>query len=290
MTTHPHPYSLGLTGWPLGHSLSPRLHTAALQAFGLEGEYRLYPVEPLPEGAAALGELAEKLRAGLLHGLNVTIPHKQAVLPLLDALSPAAQAVGAANTLLMRDGRLMGENTDVPGFLADLQARFGQHLSPTAGHALVLGAGGSARAVVYALAKAGWLVSVASRRLEQAQALIAGFQGLPANSLEAIGLDLAAWEWFAQTSLIINTTPLGMSPNPDASPWPEGLPFPQGAAVYDLVYNPRDTAFVRAARRAGLQAANGLGMLVEQAALSFELWTARPAPREVMYNAVGEGD
>ena len=101
---------------------------------------------------------------------------------------------------------------------------------------------------------------------------------------------ICAWlpgKGWPQTGLIVNTTPLGMSPHPDASPWPDGLPFPQGAAVYDLVYNPRETLFIRAARCAGLPAANGLGMLVEQAALSFELWTARPAPREVMYNAVG---
>jgi shikimate dehydrogenase len=288
LTNPPPPYSLGLTGWPLGHSLSPRLHNAALAALGLAGEYLLYPAEPLPDGAAALAELAERLRAGSLHGLNVTIPHKQSVLPLVDALSPAAQAVGAANTLLMREGCLLAENTDVPGFLADLQAQFGQSLFQTAGRALVIGAGGSARAVVYALAQAGRLVSVAARRLEQAQALIAGFQGLPEDSLEAIGLDLSAWEGLAQTGLIVNTTPLGMSPNSDASPWPDGLPFPRAAAVYDLVYNPRETAFLHAARRAGLPAANGLGMLVEQAALSLELWTARPAPREVMYNAVGE--
>ena len=287
MTPPPPPYSLGLTGWPLGHSLSPRLHNAALAALGLAGEYRLYPAEPLPDGAAALAGLAARLRDGSLHGLNVTIPHKQSVLPLVDALSPAAQAVGAANTLLMREGRLLGENTDVPGFLADIQAQFGQRLSPNAGRAVVLGAGGSARAVVYALAQAGWLVSVATRRVEQAQSLIAGFQGFPQGRLEAIGLDLAYWEGLAQTGLIVNTTPLGMSPDPDATPWPDGLPFPAGAAVYDLVYNPRETLFIRTARLAGLPVANGLGMLIEQAALSFELWTAHPAPREVMYNAGG---
>ena len=148
-----------------------------MEALGLAGEYRLYPAEPLPDGAAALAGLAARLRDGSLHGLNVTIPHKQSVLSLVDALSPAAQAVGAANTLLMREGRLLGENTDVPGFLADLKAQFGQSLSPTAGRAVVLGAGGSARAVVYALAQAGWLVSVAARRLEQAQALIIRLPG-----------------------------------------------------------------------------------------------------------------
>ena len=112
---------LGLTGWPLGHSLSPKLHSAALQALGLEGEYRLYLVPPLPEGQEQLKTLVKQVRAGEITGLNVTIPHKQAVLPLVDELTPAARAIGAVNTLYLWDGRLVGDNTDAPGFLADLR-------------------------------------------------------------------------------------------------------------------------------------------------------------------------
>lgn len=283
----PTPLSLGLTGHPLGHSLSPQLHHAALAALGLPGEYRLYPVPPLPEGRAALAELLERLRAGALHGLNVTIPHKQAVLPLLDALTPAARAVGAANTLYLREGRLWGENTDAPGFLADLRARLGDHLPAQGGSALVLGAGGSARAVVYALAASGWQVRLAARRPTQAAELAAAFRAadLPGR-LSVCGLSAEDLLACPGVDLIVNTTPLGMSPNPAASPWPAEAPFPPGVALYDLVYNPRETQLVREARAAGLPAVTGLGMLVEQAALALEIWTGREVDSAVMYAAV----
>ncbi len=254
------------------------MHNAALAALGLAGEYRLYPAPPLPDGAAALTALAGDLRAGRLHGLNVTIPHKQAVLPLVDSLSETARRIGAVNTLWARSGALQGENTDAPGFLADLQARFGLPV----GRALVLGAGGSARAVVYALADAGWRVCVAARRLEQAAGLAASLGGRDAR---ACALEPGALSAEQGVDLIVNTTPLGMAPHTGVSPWPDGLPFPKSAAVYDLVYNPRETRLLADARRAGLAASGGLGMLVEQAALSLELWTGCSAPREVMYNA-----
>lgn len=269
---------LGLIGWPLGHSLSPRLHAAALSAAGLQGEYRLYPVPPLPGGAIALSGLLGDLRQGRLDGLNVTIPHKQSVLPLLGELSAAARAIGAANTLYFRQGKLVGDNTDAPGFLADL-ARLGFGGQ----NALVLGAGGSARAVCFALLGAGWQVTVTARRFEQAGSLAASLSAASAP-LHALPLEPATLT--RPFSLIINTTPLGMSPDVGASPWPDGVPFPTGAAVYDLVYNPAETALVRSARRAGLCAATGLGMLVEQAALSFELWTGKNVPRAALWGAV----
>lgn len=273
---------LGLTGWPLGHSLSPRLQRAALDALGLAGEYRLYLAPPLPEGEPALRELLEAVRQGRLDGLNVTIPHKQAVLPLLDDLSPAAQTIGAANTIFARAGRLVGENTDAPGFLADLE-RLGFTGTPGGHLALVLGAGGAARAVCYALLGAGWQVSITARRTEQAQALAADLGG-DSGALKALAFEPAAL--LQPFSLIINATPLGMYPNVEASPWPEDVPFPPGAAVYDLVYNPAETALVRAARRAGLQAASGLGMLVEQAALAFQIWSGQSVPRQALWDAL----
>ncbi len=270
---------LGLTGWPLGHSLSPRLHAAALRALELPGEYRLYPAPPLPQGEEALAQLLGNLRRGELYGLNVTIPHKQSVLPLLDELAPAACAIGAANTLWMRAGRLVGENTDAPGFLADLK-RLGFEAAPGERRALVLGAGGAARAVVYALAQAGWQVRVAARRVEQA----AGLAELSERVAALLWQPAALVE--EPCALLVNATPLGMFPQTDASPWPEELPFPAGVAVYDLVYNPAETRLVRAARAAGLRAANGLGMLVEQAALAFEVWTGRAVPRRALWEAV----
>jgi shikimate dehydrogenase len=276
------PLNLGLTGWPLEHSYSPHLHQAALRTLGLAGEYRLYPLPPTPEGEAGLAALLQRLRGGELRGLNVTIPHKQTVIPWLDELTPLARGIGAVNTLYAKDGRLAGDNTDAPGFLADLKDCFPFLFSLERPTALVLGAGGAARAVVYALAQAGWQVKVASRRAEQAAALFASFAGsLP--SIQAAPLEPGLYR--LPCHLIVNTTPVGMYPNIQTSPWPENEPIPEGAAVYDLVYNPIETKWVRTARAAGHPAANGLGMLVEQAAMAFELWSGQAAPREAMRQA-----
>jgi shikimate dehydrogenase len=271
-------YTLGLTGFPLSHSLSPKLHTAALTAAGLEGTYSLFPVDPArPE---ALVALLERVRSGEIHGLNVTIPHKQAVIPLLDELSETANAIGAVNTIYLKNGRLIGDNTDAAGFWDDAsllmvnrKSKIENHQSPITNYrsALVLGAGGSARAVVFALKSHGWEVAVAARRIEQAQALVTEFGLQTAQSLDSqtTGFDL-----------LVNTTPLGMSPNIETCAWDWG--FPPRAFVYDLVYNPPETLLMKRARAAGLQASNGLGMLIEQAALAFELWTGHKADRTAM--------
>lgn len=269
------PFTLGLTGYPLAHSLSPQIHTAALAACGLEGTYSLFPIPP--ERPEALAALLGRIRDGEIHGLNVTIPHKQAVLPLLDDLTETARAIGAVNTLFLRAGRLIGDNTDAPGFFSDL-VRFlrqaGRDLPPAA---LVLGAGGSARAVVYALCRAGVRVTVLARRLEQAQQLAAAFA--PCAVHAAAFSQLASLATSSSTPLLlVNTTPLGMSPQIETSPWPEDLPLPDQAVVYDLVYNPRQTRLMRQARAAGLLAETGLGMLIAQAALSFQTWTGCQPP------------
>ena len=276
---------LGLIGYPLGHSLSPRLHQAALESFGLEGEYRLYPIAP--EDQDGLAALVGRVRQGELDGLNVTIPHKQNVIPLVDDLTPEAREIGAVNTLYRQGGALIGHNTDAPGFLTDLQ-RFWQPAPGDERRALVIGSGGGARAVVYALLRDGWNVTVAAVLLDQAAALVealravAGQQalGFVPNEREAVRAVLEG------TRLIVNASPVGMTPNVNASPWPEGLAFPPGATVYDLVYNPPETLLVRQARQAGLRATTGLGMLIEQAARSFECWTGRLPAREVLWNAV----
>ena len=179
---------------------------------------------------------------------------------------------------------------DAPGFLRDLNALFGNRESGIGKgkSALVLGAGGSARAVVYALLNDGWNVTISARRPEQAHKLIDQFPD-PASRITNIRYQTAALtSLFPALSLVVNTTPLGMTPDIDGSPWPENLGFPPHAAVYDLVYNPRVTKFVRDARAAGLPAATGLGMLVEQAALAFTLWTGQAAPREIMISALEE--
>lgn len=276
---------LGLTGYPLTHSLSPRLHNAALAALGISGVYQLFPLPDGENPLAGLTGLLARLRTRQLQGLNVTIPYKQAVIPLLDDLTAAAKAVQAVNTIYLRGDRLVGDNTDAAGFWCDLRTSL--PLVEQAGQqALVLGAGGSARAVCYALLKQGWQVTLAARRLEQTQALAAWFR--PFFGRKAIrGCHFFQVEQIQAAALLVNTTPVGMFPNSDCSPWPDGLALPAGAAVYDLVYNPRQTLLVQQAAAAGLAAVSGLGMLVEQAALALECWLARPAPRDVMRAAAG---
>jgi len=282
----PSDFRLGLIGYPLSHSFSPKIHAAALKACELKGEYALYPVPP--DDVAGLRNLLGRVRSGEIHGLNVTIPHKQNVIPLLDELTPTARAIGAVNTIYFRDDRLVGDNTDAPGFLADLK----KFLTSTSHRseeslALVLGAGGSARAVVYALINEGWNVTIAARREEQAQELAGSFPNyeIGITNHESFILHSAQRSFI----LVVNATSVGMTPTIERSPWPENLSFPRHGAVYDLVYNPPETKLVHEARAAGLPATSGLGMLVEQAALAFEIWTGRNPPRDTLFAALNTG-
>lgn len=278
-------YHLGLIGYPLGHSRSPDLHHAALRAAELSGEYRLFSIPPDADGVETIRGLVTDIREQRLQGLNVTIPHKQLVMPMMDRLAEVARAVGAVNTIIRgADGQVIGDNTDVPGFLEDVQ----KVVRAGPGLAVVLGAGGSARAVVYALARAGWRVNVLARRVEQAR-LLANEIGLAVGimeNVEADGLDESTLKRLSlDCDLLVNTTPLGMHPNVDTCPWPESLALPPRAGVYDLVYNPLETRLVCRARAAGLRAASGAGMLVAQGALAFQRWTGLDAPFDVMEKA-----
>jgi shikimate dehydrogenase len=247
----------------------------------LEGDYSLFPVPP--DDKQSLKELLSRIRSGEIQGLNVTIPHKQDVIELLDELTPTAKSIGAVNTIYLKNNNLIGDNTDGNGFLTDLKKIL---TTKTLRHgdlsALVLGAGGSARAIVSALFNDGWNVTIAARRIEQGEQLASSFAR---HQLQITSYDLSNIE-LSKIPLIVNTTPVGMTPNVNQSPWPENLPFPPHAVIYDLVYNPRETKLVQDARRQGLQATSGLGMLIEQAALSFEIWTGHNPPRETMRAAV----
>jgi shikimate dehydrogenase len=273
-------YQLGLIGYPLGHSLSPKIHSAALSACGLPGTYSLFPISP--EDKQGLKDLLARVRAGEIHGLNVTIPHKQNVIELMDELTPTAKFIGAVNTIYMRGKKLIGDNTDAPGFLSDLKRVMSVSQSKIENRksAIVLGAGGSARAVVYALCNDGWNVTIAARRIEQAQQLAEAFTNyqLPITNLSNFPL--------STFHLLVNTTPLGMTPNTETSPLPENVILSKHTFIYDLVYNPRETKLVRDARAQGLSATTGLGMLIEQAALAFEKWTGAKADRDAMQKAV----
>jgi shikimate dehydrogenase len=274
-------YHLGLLGYPVSHSLSPKLQNAALRAAGLDGEYKLFPIDPAqPE---LLAQLLDRVRANKIHGLNVTIPHKQNVIPLLDDLTPVARAIGAVNVIYKRDDQLIGDNTDAAGFVADLKNFCGAEYDSRT-RVIVLGAGGSARSVIYALTREGRFISVFTRRREQAHQLVEDFHSAGShNNIQALENIIHI---NIKTDLIINTTPVGMIPNIDVSPWPDALELPKGALIYDLIYNPRETLFVKQARAAGLRATTGLGMLIEQALLGFKIWTGRTVPRAVMFSAM----
>ena len=288
---------MGLMGWPVEHSFSPAMHNAAAAALGLDVAYVALPVRPGAEGAAVRG-----LAALGFVGVNVTVPHKQTVIPYLDEVGPAARAIRAVNTIKVARGRgqeaggegalsLVGHNTDAAGFMTDL----GEMGVEVAGRAcLVLGAGGAARAVAYGLADAGGRVEVLARRREQAETVVGDLRmhlpgaALVARRWGALAEAAQAAAHGAEAPLIVNATPVGMAPHEDASPWPEGVPFPAGAFVYDLVYNPRKTMLVQQARAAGCEAAGGLGMLLYQGALAFEIWLGVRPEVAVMADAVPE--
>src|SRR5688572_20916304 len=269
---------LGLIGHPLGHSLSPKIHAAALKACNLDGSYSLFPIAP--DDMQSLKDLIGRVRFGEITGLNVTIPHKQNVIKFLDELTAPAKTIGAVNTIYLRHKKVVGDNTDAPGFLTDLKrnfSSFGFHPS-----ALILGAGGSARAVLYALVIDGWDVTIAARHIEQAQQLANPFPNDKVVTTNYENLHDNLQSAISSFSLIVNTTPIGMTPNTEQSPLPENTILSEHTIIYDLVYNPRETKLVKDARAQGLSAVTGLGMLIEQAALAFELWTGCNPSREVM--------
>jgi shikimate dehydrogenase len=277
---------LGLLGWPVHHTFSPAMHNSAAADLGLDVVYMALPVHPdsLADGVRGLAAL------GFL-GVNVTVPHKETVIPLLDKVDTAVQAIGAVNTITITRGEtaepiLTGYNTDWSGFLADVQSH---QVAVEGQECIVLGAGGSARGVAYALATSGGRVHLFARRMEQADRLVDEL--VPHTPQGA----LAAYHWsklgevcrsLTTVSLIVNTTPLGMSPNVETTPWPESLRFPAGTFVYDLVYNPVETTLVKQAREAGCSATTGLGMLLNQGVQAFQLWTGRKPDPQIMANAL----
>ena len=271
---------VGVIGWPVEHSLSPPMHNAALEALDLNWVYVPFAVSPerVPEALAGLRGLG-------LRGLNVTIPHKSAVLPSLDEVSDQARLLAAVNTLTHREGRLLGENTDVEGFRRSV-AEVGWSLGGS--RVAVVGAGGSARAVALAaLQDSAAQVIILNRTLSRAEELVrllssvAGDVPFCAASLEESAADL-----IAQAEVIVDCTPVGMYPRPHVPPVVPAAWLHPGQLVCDLTYNPRRTVLLQAAAAAGAETLEGTGMLVHQGALSLELWTGYPAPVEVMRQAL----
>jgi shikimate dehydrogenase len=261
--------TVGLIGWPVEHSRSPAMHNAAFVALDLDWRYILLPTPPDQVEA-----VVARIRSGELQGANVTIPHKQAVMPYLDEIDPAAQAVGAVNTIVKQADRLIGFNTDTLGFKRSLiETGVDVADQPCA----ILGAGGSARAVVYVLRELGAHITVYARDVEKARAVHTDCR--PLSALREIDPAM---------KLIVNTTPVGLSPNIDASPWPDDVRFPKHALLFDLLNNPARTKFMQQAERAGLRTVNGWNMLVYQGAAAFEKWTGIEPPVDVMKRALAQ--
>ncbi|MFQ5880283.1 MAG: shikimate dehydrogenase [Dehalococcoidia bacterium] len=273
---------IGLIGKPVAHSVSPAFQQAALDYYGLDARYEAWETEP--EGLAAT--VAALPGRGYL-GANVTVPYKEAVIPLMDHLDDVAATVGAVNTVVNRDGQLWGYNTDGEGFLRALRQQAGYDVRGQ--RVLVLGAGGAARAVVMALLRArAAAVSVANRTWERAQRLVQDLRAHAGTAeLQAVPYTpVALAEATAGCGLLVNCTSIGMRHTPE-----EGAPplspelIPPGVLVFDVVANPLETRLLAEARRRGARTVNGLTMLVYQGAAAFELWTGLPAPVDVMLAA-----
>jgi len=272
-----------LVGWPLHASASPAMHNAAFAAAGIDAAYAL---RPTPPGPHALDEVIAQLRAGALAGMNVTVPYKVDMHSRVEDESRIVQKVGAVNTVVMTaDGHMRGENTDVLGFghvIRTLGAADGRGK-----RAVVMGAGGSARAVVGVLLAGGYAVDVLNRSSGRAAVLVSHLhRHFPGAELGTGPFDSAAVvARTAGAALLVNATSIGAAPDVGASPWPLPIPLPEGVTVVDLVAHPAETAFVRHARESGARAEGGLAMLVHQAAAAFTLWTGVDAPVDVMRRA-----
>jgi shikimate dehydrogenase len=300
----------GLIGYPVGHSISPAMQQAAFDHYKLDLRYELWETEPSELGAAV-----ERLRSAERLGANVTVPHKEAVMPSMDELDDLALGIGAVNTIVNRGGRLVGYNTDAGGFLRALRKEGG--FDPAGKRAVLVGAGGVARAAGFALARAGvkslFITDIIAERahvlasdLERSLARTQGpsprscvdakdvggvasldFKMHPIPEIKVLSPDEPLFEkTVLGCDLLVNCSPVGMkhSDTEGKSPLDVGL-IPKGALVYDVVYNPLETPLLTDAKKAGARTLSGLAMLVYQGAMSFELWTGKEAPIDIMFKS-----
>lgn len=268
----------GILGHPVAGSLSPAMHNAAFQALGINAAYVPFPVPP-----ERLAEAVAGLSAAGVGGFNLTVPHKLAILPLLDEITPTAQAIGAVNTVRCEAGRLSGTNTDGAGLLASLAEEL--DWQPGGKTVLLLGAGGAARGIAFALLAAGAAtLLIANRTPARAGELAAHCKA----AFPKANLDTPAWTELAGLGphLLINATTVGMGDG--ASP-ADLEPLGVSEGVVDIVYSPLETPLLRNAAQRGLPTLNGLGMLLHQGALAFGFWTGQEAPLDVMREALLAG-
>lgn len=264
---------VGIIGWHLDHSLSPAMHNAVFEALGMDWRYEMMPIPP---DIIHLG-LREPQRYGYV-GINVTIPHKEAVMGFVKP-DERARAIGAVNTIDLRT--MEATNTDVAGLIDDLKAH---DVEFEGKNVIVLGAGGASRAAVYGLTMAGANVTVVNRTLQRANLMLVDLtisSGI--RTVNAKTLDEAVE---SPIDLIVNCTSAGMYPDVDTSPWVDGVPIPKDVVLYDMVYRPQQTKLMRKVEDSGGRAISGLGMLVRQGAESFKIWTGVDPPLEVMFDAV----
>ncbi len=267
-----HTKIFGILGRPVTHSLSPVMHNAAFRHLGINAVYVAFPVTDLFQAVAGLRGLG-------IGGVSVTIPFKEEIIPLLDALEPRADDIGAVNTVLHRDGRLWGYNTDWLGAVAGLAAK----ISLKGRHVLILGAGGASRAIAYGILREGGTVTLTDIDQARARAL--------AHDLEAEAIPMDALEP-VEAAILVNATPVGMTPDLDGIPLKPEL-LGRFEVVMDIVYQPLQTRLLREAAARGCVTIDGLQMLIHQAIAQFELFTGQEAPAEIMagaaHGALGEG-
>jgi shikimate dehydrogenase len=270
-------------GHPIGHSLSPAIHNAALEACGIDARYRAVDVAP-----ADLGDWVKNIRSSEALGFNVTVPHKEAVIPFLDEIGGDALRVGAVNTVVRSSSaadqvRLTGANTDTVGFRQSLAVEADTSLRDQ--RVVLLGAGGAARAIaLVALQDGAAELIIANRHLERAERLLQDLDARgSATATRAVSLEDAALDHALESAtIVVNATSVGLrSADLPLDPGPISVK----SLVVDIVYNPPETAFLTAAARRGTRTLPGLGMLIYQAAAAFELWTGVPAPLSVMHEA-----
>jgi shikimate dehydrogenase len=266
---------LYLLGYPVAHSLSPAMQNAALKAMGLDYEYSIIPVTP-----GDLGKLVGELRDPSVAGFNVTIPHKVAIIPMLDELDATASSVGAVNTVVNRGGRLVGYNTDSVASTRVLRESYG---SLAGCRTVIIGAGGASRAVAGGLAPHAEQITILARDEAKAESLAKQVRATLNSEVQGKDLREAA-EVIHTADILINATPVGMHPHVDASPV-EARALRSGLLVFDLVYNPEKTHLLMEAEAVGARAVGGIRMLVYQGAEALRLWTGRDSPQEVMLGA-----
>jgi len=280
---------IGLIGYPVKHSISPYFQQAALDYYHLDIRYELWETKP-----GRLESTIARLNKPQNLGANVTVPYKETVLPLLDEVEELASLIGAVNTIVKRDDKLVGFNTDARGFIQALSKE--RYFEPEGKRAAILGAGGAARAVCFALVreKASSLVII-NRTTARAEALADSLRKYMAESGLETEVTTLPWqsstssETFSHCHLIINCTTIGMKYSPQEGQSPLSFEvIPKDVLVYDLVYNPYPTPLLQLARKAGADTLGGLAMLVYQGAASFELWTGRKAPIDIMYGKARE--